>query len=149
MRQNAPSPHSDTPAATRSLQRAPHKAVMALADAPDTHVSCPWCARGGIAEPGRLEAYEQRVGDMRVIHIWCTRDDDHTTCVSGARETVFVGVPDIAARRAPASPKPKRAFPAANESSPTPSDSPEPAQPSTDDPARASDSADMGGVQRP
>lgn len=95
---------------------------MALAEAPDSHVTCPWCAREGVARPGRLEAFEQRVGDVRVIHIWCTLDDDHTTCVSGARETVFVGVPDVAERVSPSGPKPKRAYPAANESQPGPSD---------------------------
>lgn len=86
-----------------SETKAPHKAVMALADDPTAHVPCPWCQRAAQGDPdapiGRLEAYEQRVGEVRVIHIWCTLNDDHTTCVSGARETVFQGVPDLATRR--------------------------------------------------
>ncbi len=98
-----------------SETKAPHKAVMALADDPTAHVPCPWCQRAAEDRPGapigRLEAYEQRVGEVRVIHIWCTLNDDHTTCVSGARETVFQGVPDLATRRpagapAPATPAP-------------------------------------------
>lgn len=87
----------------------PMKAVMALAETPDADIACPWCAREGVADGGRLKAYEQRVGEVRIIHIWCTRSEDHTTCITGARDTVFQGVPDVSERDASASDHPQTA----------------------------------------
>ncbi len=68
------------------------RAVIALGEDPQAHVACPRCGKG------RLEAFEQRVGNQRFIHIWCSADDDHYQCVAGPREELFAGVPDLSER---------------------------------------------------
>lgn len=78
------------------------RAIIELGEQPQATVTCPRCGKG------HLQAFEQKVGRQRFIHIWCSADEDHYRCVDGPREELFQGVPDLADRPEPDK-KPKAA----------------------------------------